>query len=96
MSQWRPEPNRHRRPVGEVATRVGTGLLLVAIPLAAGAFLGLVSGATMTAALSTATTAVTDPPAANGAARLFRIGVLGVLAGSWILGFGLVVEELWA
>jgi hypothetical protein len=71
-------------------------VLLVAVPLAAGAFLGLLAGTATATALSTAAGAVTNPPAAGGVAWLFRVGALGVLAGSWILGFGLVVEELWA
>ncbi|WP_284008765.1 hypothetical protein [Haloarcula pelagica] len=96
MSQWHPEPAGHRRPVGAVATRLGTALLVVALPLATGSFLGLLAGTTVAAALSTAVTAVVDPPAASSLAWLFRVGALGVLAGSWILGFGLVVEELWA
>jgi hypothetical protein len=82
--------------VGRLATRAGTVLVLLAAPLALATFLAVLAGApNPVAGLDTALAATSGPlGAAGGVEWLLHLGVLGLLAGSWILGAGLVLTGL--
>lgn len=91
---------RHRlvRPaaLAERTARGGLVIVAVALPLALGAFAAVVLTApSLDAGARAATAAITGPLApGGGVAWLLHVGVLGVLAGAWLVGLGLVVSEL--
>ncbi len=103
MPRNRPEPGASLLPgdatlptIGRVTTRLGAGVLLAAAPLAAGTLLAILLGSpTLDAGLRTALAAATGPLGAGGGLPwLFHAAVLGLLAGCWLLGFGLVLSGL--
>ncbi|SFR93614.1 hypothetical protein SAMN05216559_1334 [Halomicrobium zhouii] len=81
---------------GRVLTRAGTVVALTAAPLALVTFLLVLGDApTMDAGLDSAVAATTGPLAMGGGLGwLLHVAVLGVLAGTWVVGAGLVVSGL--
>lgn len=81
---------------GRLLTRAGTVLALTAAPLAFVTFILVLANApTITAGIDSAATAANGPIATGGGVDwLFHVGVLGVLAGCWLLGAGLVCSGL--
>jgi len=81
---------------GRTLTRAGVVVAMTAAPLALVAFLLVLADApTIGAGLDSAAAATSGPLAAGGGVGwLLHVGVLGVLAGVWILGAGLVVAGL--
>lgn len=82
--------------VGRLTTRVGMLITVTAAPLALLAFLVILVGApTLGSGLEVAMAAASGPLSTGGGIEwLFHVGVLGVLAGSWILGVGLILSGL--
>lgn len=82
--------------VGRLATRAGTILTLTAAPLAVVTFFSiLLDASTVGAGVDAAAAATSGPLAVSGGMGwALHIAVLGLLAGSWILGAGLVLSGL--
>lgn len=80
--------------VGRVATRVGVGLLVAAAPLALATVLAVVLVApTLGDGLEAVLAAASGPLGTGGGLPwLLHVGVVGVLAGCWILGAGLLLS----
>jgi len=78
------------------ALRLGFALTAMALPLAVGTGLAVVlSAPTLGTGLDTVITAASGPLGApTGIGWLFHVGVLGVLAGTWLYGAGLLVSGL--
>lgn len=82
--------------IGRFTTRAGTILTLTAAPLALATFLSILLGTpTLAVGLDAAMSAATGPLVASGGVEwLLHVGVLGLLAGCWLLGAGLVLSGL--
>lgn len=84
--------------VGQVLSRAGAGLAVAAAPLAFATLLLMLADApTVGAGIDAAVTATSGPlgsAGGRGIAWLLHVAVLGVLAGCWLLGAGLVVSGL--
>lgn len=91
--QPRPASPAH---VGAVAQRAGRWVVVATLPLVVGTFAGLLTGAgTPLAGLELATAAMNaSPTLATTLPALFQLGTLGLLAGCWAVGFGLLVDGL--
>jgi len=103
MPRIRPGRQRTTRPraghlgtAGTLATRAGAVVLVTATPLALATFVSLVLGApTLGAGLDAATAATQGPlTPGGGIGWLLHVGFLGVLAGVWVLGLGLLCRGL--
>ena len=103
MPRSHPEVGRSLLPgsasastVGRVTTRVGAAFVVAAVPLAIAAFYAILLDApTVAAGVVTAGTAVSGPLATgSGVEWLLHVGVLGTLAGCWVLGAGLILSGL--
>lgn len=79
-----------------LARRVGTALLVVAVPVAVGATLALVVAAASPAGgVEAAVQAIGTPLAASGTpGSVLRIATLVAATGGWLLGAALVLEGL--
>jgi len=100
MSQRRPTVGRavasDISTLGSAAVWLGlvVTLAMTALAVAAGAEL-LAEAATVEGALSLALVALDEPLVGTyNTARLFHVGVVGLLVGTWVLGAGLVLEGL--
>jgi hypothetical protein len=82
--------------VGRLALQAGTGLSVLALPLAVGTFLFVVlSAPSFAAGLDGAVAAIQGPLGApGGVAWLLHLGVLGLLVGAWLTGAGILVRAL--
>ena len=82
--------------VGAVLTRLGLATLALAVPVAAGAFVGVVGTAGSPAAgVALALRAMEGPLLGDGGvAWLFHVATLVALCGCWLLGAGLLLEGL--
>jgi len=81
---------------GRLLTRAGVVLALTAAPLALVTFLLVLADApSVSTGLDSAIAATGGPLATGGGVGwLLHVAVLGVLAGTWLLGAGLVVTGL--
>ncbi|WP_254271902.1 hypothetical protein [Haloarcula marina] len=82
--------------VGRRATRVGLALVAAALPLVVGTLAGIAADAPTVEAAFTAALGVMDAPVfgQHGTQLLFHVGTLGLLAGCWVLGVGLLLDGL--
>lgn len=97
QSDWHPRPGEPpSRTAGRLAVRVGVALTALALPLAVAASLVVVvSAPSLTAGVDQLFAATTGPVGApRGVGWLAHVGVLGLLAGAWLAGGGLLVSEL--
>lgn len=78
------------------AVLLGVFLVTLAVPISIGSAVVVVGGApTLAAGLDIAFGVIEGPLGTPGGVEwLFHPGVLGVLAGAWLSGVGLVVSEL--
>ena len=81
---------------GRFATRAGVVLTLTAAPLALATFLLVLQDApTLAAGLDAAVSATSGPLGAGGGVGwLLHVAVLGILAGCWLAGAGLILSGL--
>ncbi|GGN97885.1 MULTISPECIES: hypothetical protein [Haloarcula] len=82
--------------VGRRATRAGLALAAATLPLVVGTVAGmLVDAPTLTAGVDAVLAAAGTPLVGGyGRAWLFHVGALGLLAGCWLLGAGLLLDGL--
>jgi len=97
QSDWHPQPDEPPvRTVGRLALRGGAVLTALALPLAVGTSLYLtLSAPSLSVGLDrtlAATTGPLGPP--TGVGWLAHVAVLGLLAGAWLVGVGLLVSAL--
>ncbi|WP_236035531.1 hypothetical protein [Haloarcula rubra] len=80
--------------VGRRATRAGLVLAAATLPLVVGTGTGLVVDAPTLAAGVDAVLAAANAPLVGGYGRawLFHVSALGLLAGCWLLGAGLLLD----
>jgi hypothetical protein len=82
--------------VATLAERVGLALIAVTLPVAVGAFAGMVLAAgSLPAATEAAAAAMSGRlTAEQGLSWLFYVSALGTALGSWVLGLGLLLDGL--
>jgi len=82
--------------VAALAERVGLALVAVTLPVAVGAFAGMVlTAGSLPAAAGAATAAMNGPlTTGRGLSWLFYVGTLGTALGCWVLGLGLLLDGL--
>ncbi|KAA9398495.1 hypothetical protein Har1130_03815 [Haloarcula sp. CBA1130] len=100
MSQRQPVPTYGRSldpaTVAALAERAGLAIVTMLLPVAIGAFVGMVFIAgSLPAATDSATAAMNGGlTAGQGLSRLFYVSTLGTALGCWVLGLGLLLDGL--
>jgi len=97
QSDWHPRPGEPPvRTAGLLAVRLGVVLTALALPLAVATGLSLVvSAPSLATGIDQLLAVITGPLGApDGVGWLAHVAVLGLLAGAWLAGGGLLVSEL--